>query len=145
MMFRRTIYFSILFLLIICVAKNTDAYDDEVTHPKITEQAINYSQIEQYIKNNLGFTGGLKTKFPSNSEKNIIYWLRKGSTAEDSPMCRASNHFHNPLLPWDQSYMSDEPWWIATYCGATGYSTKYSSITWGTGYLSPASSGTKTS
>jgi len=149
MMFRRTIYFSILFLLIICVAKNTDAYDDEVTHPKITEQAINYSQIEQYIKNNLGFTGGLKTKFPSNSEKNIIYWLRKGSTAEDSPMCRASNHFHNPLLPWDQSYMSDDTTilgsLIRTYCNLTGwpYSDRKSSVTWGTGYLSPSPDGSK--
>ena len=36
--------------------------------------------------------------------------------------------------------MNDEPWWIATYCGATGYRTKYSSVTWGTGYLSSAGS-----
>lgn len=33
--------------------------------------------------------------------------------------------------------MSDEPQYISLWCDATGYATRYSNITWGTGYLSP--------
>jgi hypothetical protein len=50
-------------------------------------------------------------------------------------MCRASNHFHNPLKSWDQSYMSDAPWFINAYCSS--WQPIYSNITWATGYLSP--------
>ena len=134
--------FIIFLSVLLCFAKSVYSYDDKKTHRDITEKAVDASSLGVYLKNNLGLQEGVSSLI---NNKTVTWWLREGAYLEDSPMCRASNHFHNPLLPWDQSYMSDEPWWIATYCGATGYSTKYSSVTWGTGYLSPASSGTKTS
>ncbi|MBI3354673.1 MAG: hypothetical protein HY034_07290, partial [Nitrospirae bacterium] len=85
-----------------------------------------------------GFTSGYKEDV---NGKQIIQWLSDGSELEDSPMCRASNHFHNPLKDWSSSYMSDEPWWLDLYCFS--WSPWYSNVTWGTGYLSPAPNGNK--
>ena len=53
------------------------------------------------------------------------------------------NHFHNPLLPWGQSYMTDVPW-VFQVCSATGWSHQYSNVTWATGYLSLPPTGTPT-
>ncbi|MBI5748931.1 MAG: hypothetical protein HZA00_07375 [Nitrospinae bacterium] len=128
------------------------AYDDEKTHPEITEKSTRASNLNDYLINNLGFSEGLEKSFNYNNENlTILKWLRKGSTDEDSPMCRASNHFHNPLFPWDQSYMSDDTTilgaLIRNYCNLTGwpYSDRKSLVTWGTGYLSPSPDGTKIS
>jgi hypothetical protein len=119
-------------------SKNIFAYDDKVTHPDITERALQVSQLEQYLINNLGFKDGFETKFPSvNPNDAIIDLISKGSTDEDTPMCRASNHFHDPTKSWDQSYVTDQPWWISMWCDVTtGYSTKYSNITWATNFES---------
>jgi len=32
--------------------------------------------------------------------------------------------------------MTDEPWYVSLWCNLTGYATRYSNITWGTGYES---------
>ena len=133
----------IIIWIVVCLYDNTAAYDDKDTHRRITGKAVEYSTLNNYLIQNLGFKDGIESNIPSNTKNTIRFWLQEGSELEDSPMCRASNHFHNPLLPWNRSYMSDEPWWIATYCGITGYGTKYSGVTWGTGYLSPAPNGTK--
>lgn len=131
-------------LVIICLLllyhNNANAYD-EITHRALTGMAVRNSYLENYLIQNLRIKDGLNTKFPSNSEKSVVYWLLKGSIDEDSPMCRASNHFHNPLKDWSSSYMSDEPWWLDIYC--LSWSPWYSNVTWGTGYLSPAPDGAK--
>lgn len=73
--------------------------------------------------------------------KKIIKWIMEGSTDEDSPMCRATNHFHNPLPmsfndpqlpPWSQSGMSDQPLWMNIWCFS--WKPWYSNITWATGF-----------
>lgn len=110
-------------------------FDDEVTHRDITQKSIDISVmsgLNDSLKN-IGLANGTETIINSSP---VWKWLKEGSKLEDSPTCRASNHFHNPLKPWDQSYMTDDPWYINTWCGLTGYSTRYSNITWGTGYLS---------
>lgn len=43
------------FLLVIYFGKNTFAYNDEITHPDITEKAVENSQLDQYLIQNLGF------------------------------------------------------------------------------------------
>ena len=39
----------------------------------------------------------------------VARWIQEGLTDEDRPLCRATNHFHNPIYPgdWTQSKMSD--------------------------------------
>jgi hypothetical protein len=118
------------------------AYNDEITHPDVTEKAARGSNLKSFLINNLGIAEGLDRPLKYSDETNsILEWLRKGSTDEDSPRCRASNHFHNPLMSWDQSYMTDEPWWLDLYC--TSWSPWYSNVTWATGYLTPPPDGSK--
>ncbi len=116
---------------------NSYAFDNEVTHADITQKAVLNSNLKEYLRKNLNFPVALETQVADKNSLSIISWLQKGSTEEDSPACRASNHFHNPLEGWDQSYMSDEPFYIQSWCGQTEYSSKYSNVTWATGLLSP--------
>ncbi len=127
---------SILFLC----ARNGLAYDEKVTHPELTKIAIKISILDQYLKSNLSFKDGIQAKVPSYSADDILVLLRKGAELEDFEPCRRANHFHNPLLPWGQSGMSDDPLWAESGCT---FWTRYSAVTWGTGYLSPAPGGGK--
>lgn len=121
-------------------------YDDANTHPQITTQATAYSKLNSVVKNNLGFTDGVN-KILKNINTNEAYpiskWLWRGSKLEDHPMCRASNHFHNPLLEWDQSQLNDSSgftgWAIHTWCVSHGWldQDRKSALTWATGLLSP--------
>lgn len=88
--------------LLLLHMSNADAYDDKITHRDITDKSARNSNLENYLIQNLGFKDGLNTKFPSNSETSVIYWLSKGSIAEDSPMCRASmrNQGQRPFKGW---------------------------------------------
>lgn len=130
-------------LLILFIRSNiTSAFDNVTTHPKITEGAVKQSVLKRFPYLHLS------TAFSSNYDslirgRKIIDWLKQGSTDEDSPMCRASNHFHDPLLSWNTAYMSDNPWWIDVYC--VDWKPLYSDITWFTGYLSQPPSGSKVS
>jgi len=125
-------------LMFIAITSNSYGFDNEVTHRDITKKAIDYSNLNDYLKNNLGLTSGIESVLNGNS---IEKWLREGSYLEDSPICRPSNHFHNPLKLWDQSYMTDQPWWLDLYCSS--WNPRYSNVAWGTGYISPAPDGSK--
>lgn len=137
-----TILFA--FSISICFTSYAVAYDDIITHPNITERAVRESNLKNYLVNNLGIEEGLDKSVEYNGKSlKIFEWLRKGSINEDAPLCRASNHFHNPLKSWGQSGVSDQLSLISGWCSLTGYSTKYSNVTWATGYLSPAPNGSK--
>ncbi len=125
----------ILGLFVIFQNNYSLAFNDEETHPRITEIVVNQPSFEDYLIKVLNLKDGLKTKFPAKSEKSVLFWMREGAKLEDNPLCRASNHFHNPLKPWDKSEMSDEPGVINKWCGLTDYGTKYSNVTWATGYI----------
>jgi hypothetical protein len=134
----RTLF--ILYVLVLFQPSITAGYDDQITHPAITEKAAtsDVSNLNDYLKTSLGFEQGFDSRFPSNSQdpkKSALELLKTGSTDEDSPACRASNHFHDPLETWDQSGMSDEPLWLDIKCFS--WAPWYSNITWATGYLSP--------
>jgi hypothetical protein len=80
----------------------------------------------------LGAPEGIEGILNGNS---ILKWLQQGSRDEDHPPCRASNHFHNPRLPWDQSYNTDAPDYLAFWChDVTPAWPLFSNITWATDF-----------
>jgi len=135
---------------VLCFSNRVIAFDDKTTHPEITDKTIISSSLDQYLKNNLGLKIGISTSFPpEDKQKTVSYFLKKGSTEEDTPNCRASNHFHNPLLPWNSSFMSDDVTFLANkireFCNVTGWPSllRKSDVTWATGYLAPVPGGKK--
>ena len=127
-------------LIIVCVGYSTIsfAYDNKKTHPSLTEKAVEHAEESNtFLKEQLGFTRGY-TQFLSNGIKNrkITDWLQDGSKEEDEPACRAANHFHDPLKPWEESQLTDNVWYLDTFfCKPfyPGFRTKYSNISWATG------------
>ena len=137
----------IIYVFIIFVfSGNVSAFDNEKTHRHLTDEAIERSELKTngYLKNNLNLPNSLDTIIDGLS---LRAWLRQGSYLEDEPGCRASNHFHNPLntLPWNESGMSDQPWFINFWCSWSDYPPENikSNIHWATGYIEPAPNGTK--
>lgn len=147
MLIKKVWCFAIAFL--ICSIFDAYAFDDQITHQDITRQAIENSDLNTYIIGNLDSQGGIETKLIG---KSILNLLREGSKLEDTPVCRASNHFHNPLLSWEQSFMTDDiltpkGTFVREKCNITGwpYGGRQSNISWATGYQSPAPEGVKIS
>ena len=138
--------FKVLTFVILAIsishAQFCSAFDDKTTHREITKRAVQQSNLNNYLTTMLGISEGID-KFLKNGDQNlkIAEWLQEGSELEDSPICRPSNHFHNPLKLWDQSYMTDQPWWLDLYCSS--WNPRYSNVTWGTCYISPAPDGSK--
>jgi hypothetical protein len=126
-------------LIFCCLNGRAIGFDDEVTHPTITDQAVNNKKynLDIYLRNYLGLVQGLKTIMPSNSGTDIMMLIKKGSKDEDKEACRRSNHMHDPTKDWYISYMTDEPWGDANTaigCALLGpYDKKYSNITWAFG------------
>ena len=124
--------------IIIYFSNSAYCFDDKRTHPMLTEKAADQAVFIDYLKNRLGFPEGLNKKispywFPE--DKTIQQWLQQGSTDEDSPVCRAANHFHDPLKAWDSSYVTDSPLLIQKWCrDIPPVWPQYSNITWATGY-----------
>jgi len=136
-----------IFLLIIIssfFSGNVFAFDNKNAHRELTTEAVKNSKfkVDAYLENNLNLPDGTATLI--NGVK-IEKWLIEGSYLEDEPNCRASNHFHNPLKLWTESYMSDQPWFINWWCSDGEYPAQNikSSIHWATGYTEPAPNGTK--
>lgn len=78
------------------------------SHRLLNSRAAALSTLDDYLKRQLGFTGGIVETF---SGKQAREWIRDGGVAEDQAfgieplgaVFRSINHFHNPLLPWDQA------------------------------------------
>ena len=76
------------------------AYDSDKMHPRIAENAVIKSKMDDYLKNNLKFSGGITEE---KNAKQIIEIINNGSISEDSPFERTGFHFHNPLRPWEKA------------------------------------------
>jgi len=130
---------SVIISILICI--NAYGFDDAQTHPEITANAIANSKLSIFLTQYLGLPNGDETQFTKTANtsvmsKSVKEWLKAGSKEEDAPLGRASNHFHNPLKPWDQSYVTDSA--LQTiYAYLSGWTPLYSNITWATGYKSP--------
>ena len=109
------------------------AFDNIKTHPEITDRSVGFSQLDTTLKKTLAITDGINATL--NSVK-VINWLVAGSTAEDTPLCRAKNHFHNPLKDFTQSGVTDLDGGHI-FCGPGAYSN----VTWGTGFTGPQTNG----
>ena len=81
----------ILFLLF--TIETVFAWSVKGTHEKITENAINKSILDLYLKNNIGLINGILEPYNGSSIKKLVM---VGSNNEDIPT-RALNHFWNPL------------------------------------------------
>jgi len=148
--------FILLMYFILMMITDGLAFNEEITHPHLTRYATAASNLPNYLTTNLGiqedinrivtFTGNDQNGIAINRQKKIYEWLMSGSIDEDLPMCRASNHFHNPLLPWSQSFMSDDTTGAAAairlYCNNSGwpYDQRKSNVVWATGLLEDGSS-----
>jgi len=114
---------TILPLLIIAFCtievSDTTAWENKLTHPAITKQAVNRSVLAgDYLEKQLGLVDGLDTELELTDEfKNnidmrvgqepefnwnktkisILDWLKDGSSLEDVPNPRARHHFHDPI------------------------------------------------
>ena len=122
------------------------AFDDRNTHPRMTESSLHQSGLDANLKMEIGLAQGLNTvlRIGSGRPQTIVDWFRTGATLEDDPACRASNHFHNPLLPFSASAVTDQSILIRAFCFATGFPQALSNVTWGTGFTSPTVKGPAT-
>ena len=131
-MIRFFISFYILLTFSVSVAF---AFNDEITHPEISEKALlNSNTIERkYFSKHLSLKNEEDTLI--KGEK-IIEWLQYGAKMEDAPPCRASNHFHNPYLDWTASGLSDTLRLVNWWCWTSPYPADdiESNVTWATGY-----------
>lgn len=143
----KLINFKCILLILVIILygfKIAYSFDDGDTHPKITLRVADRTGFIDYLKYTLGFENGLDhelTTYWFPTSKTILKWLQKGSTDEDSPTCRAANHFHDPhpLKAWTDSYVTDSPAMIHAWCrDITPVWPQYSNITWATGYKSKA-------
>jgi len=128
------------------------AYDSDVAHPSLTKKAVmRHGNLWTFVEHVTGVPYST-AKDLLFADKRIVDWFRQGSSNEDAPACRASNHFYNPLEPWDTAEMSDDilsPLGrdIGLYCTLTGWSlsSRTSNATWATGLLGLAPDGPKES
>ena len=146
---RNSIIVIIAYLVCLCNCTIVCAYDVHVAHPVITEKAVNRSQIQNYLINNMSLAKGttevIKGEYMKAPEffgentwfsgKNtILDWLKTGASNEDAPACRAKAHFHNPVHAgdWRESQLTGSIE-VDLACG----SDKYSNVTWATGSITP--------
>ena len=111
-MIKRQVPLLFLTVLLLCVVR-AYAYDDKITHPKITKESTIRSNLDNHLKNNMGIVEGIKYKYNGISIEDL---LQLGSKNEDIGF-RALNHFWNPIHNeglhdvgcgwfWD----NDDPW-----------------------------------
>ena len=142
-MCRSYLIFILIFLSCICYMP-VHAFDDQLTHPKLTKQSIiSNDSINTLLVGFIGYSSGFSKVLKGvnsngvNKELKVIEWLQEGALDEDHPLCRATNHFHNPIHSgdWTQSKMSDSII-VPIYSFLVNCGTKYSNVTWATGFTS---------
>ncbi|MFQ5853552.1 MAG: hypothetical protein ACE5JU_23585 [Candidatus Binatia bacterium] len=102
-----------VFVSILVIAQSWRSYSFEVeTHKELSQQAVLSSSLDDFLKTQLNFPGGVDH---SLAGRKIIDRISDGSVFEDAGL-RFFNHFHNPLRSWNGA-------------GLLGLST--SSIIWG--------------
>ncbi len=122
--FKASYVFLHALILLFVVPTASSAFDDRATHPKMTDLAVLSSTLDKTLRDDLGIADGINTflRSASGGPQLIRLWLQVGSTLEDDPVCRASNHFHNPLRPFTASGVTDLPWWVRARCAFSEYS-----------------------
>ncbi|MCP4351648.1 MAG: hypothetical protein GY795_39790 [Desulfobacterales bacterium] len=159
---KNVIILKSVFLIIFACCFNAGAYDDELTHKEITKKAVIVfhedliRDFSIYLKDKIGIipNTGYDTILKEGwfkKGKTILELLQEGAEEEDNPMCRAANHFHDPIenshsyphfQTWGSSGLYGEQGWftdyiISKYCTISGWPTNpaKSNATWATTYL----------
>lgn len=112
---RNKILLTILILIFPSITVS-NAYDTDNVHPLLNEKALLQSNVDNYLKAQLGFANGIKEVFKT---KRITEWIKDGAKLEDETICRSRNHFHDPLKSWDSAGLSNPV--VDTYCLLFGY------------------------
>jgi len=106
-MSKKTIILAVFIIFALCC--DCGAFDNKNTHRDITERAFDKSELKNWLTDDLGLTLELPNGYDTMlNGQTVIWWLQYGAEQEDEPVCRASNHFHDPLKSWDSSYMSGD-------------------------------------
>lgn len=114
-------YIMILFILFVLFIPNgLKAWNEERTHPDISEIAARNTILNSNYLKNFGLAKGLDEIL---NDQKVFVWIRKGASLEDqsSPLfpligtTRSLNHFHNPLKPFSEAGLDD--WFILHYTG----------------------------
>ncbi len=159
-MVKKIITVLISSLLSLSVIESAFAWDDTNTHRSLTLEVLKRGAIENNLINSLSLKHGSNTLLNGSAKRWLDdenTWLNgqsysriptisavivAGSSDEDKPNCRSSNHFNDPLEPWDDAGLSDALGFIliGPYCLFDDYpiSEIRSALTWGTGYTEPA-------
>ena len=122
----RKLYIIIFLLFAFCLLNFSFLFALETdTHENINEfivrNTLNGFSLDDYLRDQLGFSEGYDEKFKLKKTMKVLDWIKIGGKLEDIPYwymlyLRSVNHFHNPLT--DQGF----------------------SGIWGTGFLSGDSS-----
>lgn len=71
------------------------------THEAVNERAARVSQLDSYLRSELGLNDGLATLL---QDREVFRWIRIGGSEEDTPPIRSRNHFHDPTTAdWGQA------------------------------------------
>ena len=122
-------------IILVFLSGNSYAWNDDITHPHLSRRSVEESRLDAYLKDNLNLPNGITSKFGENT---VLKWLQESSELEDNPACRAGNHFHDPLKPWNQAGLTDTLWPVDLWCyfGQYPQNEVTSNVTWATGFLS---------
>jgi len=101
---RLALVFSIL---VITYNQSVLAYDAGV-HEEITKNAVRVSQIDNFLRETLNLENGIDTTVnqaivEGKTIASALDWFVYGSRAEDNPILRSVNHFHDPLRSWAEA------------------------------------------
>jgi len=95
---------AVIFIFVsFCYALETGTH--EAINEYVARNTIKDFSLESYLKNQLGIQAGVKEIVDSQY---IWWWIRKGGLYEDKPpriipYTRSMNHFHDPLIRWDNA------------------------------------------
>ncbi len=116
----------------LCLCQPLFAWDKVYTHPALSQEAANYSQVGNYLQNQLGYTEGLNTQLQitntttpfvqdlidrgmdqSITTRSVLEWIREGSELEDALIrqARSQHHFHDPVRNAGLDNRTDHPYW----------------------------------
>lgn len=108
------------------------AWEKVYTHPALSQEAANNSQIGAYLQNQLGYAAGLNTQLQiintttpfiqdlidrgmdqSITTRSILGWMGEGSKLEDALLrqARSQHHFYDPILNAGLDNRTDHPYW----------------------------------
>jgi len=117
-MIKKTLIIGLLLIKLFFLYAPLYAWEKEYTHPALSQEAADVSQIGTYLQHQLGYTDGLNTQLQITdattpfiqdliwrgmnqnvTTRSILGWLREGAELEDAYpwQARSQHHFHDPI------------------------------------------------